>query len=353
LKQPNFGSDIMSHELRSLVLAMASLSCIASCGVAEAAGITVTDAKVQSGRLIVTGATPGASQPVKLDNRFTVTSSASGAFAFSIASYLPSDCIVDLVSGTATGVGVVANCAARGLSPRGAWVTNRSYLPDDLVTYQGSSWRAKRTSLNKPPAASALDWEKFVSKGDAGQLGPAGPAGATGATGPAGPFGPRGPEGEQGLQGIQGEQGPQGPVGPQGPQGPQGNPGVIAILPFAGPAFSIAANTPWLFDGPAVTVTVSATDKITVAVSHPVRIASGTGPVTLDVDVCYQAGGAITQFAPTLYQQAQVGAASTVLSVNTSRSLPAGTYNIGLCTRNRTSASFAGDYVRGWIMVTS
>lgn len=112
--------------------------------------------------------------------RFTVTSNATNVFAFSIADYLPSDCIVDLKSGTATGVGTVANCGARGLSPRGAWDPAATYLPNDLVLFQQSSWRAKQNNKNKSPAASAADWEMFAAKGAAGARGAQGPPGADG-----------------------------------------------------------------------------------------------------------------------------------------------------------------------------
>src|SRR5687767_3441683 len=44
---------------------------------AASGGVTVTEAKVQGGRLIVTGMTPSANQPVELDSRFTATSDAS------------------------------------------------------------------------------------------------------------------------------------------------------------------------------------------------------------------------------------------------------------------------------------
>jgi hypothetical protein len=42
-----------------------------------AAGVTITDARVQGGKLLVTGRAPAASQNVTLDGRFTVRSAAN------------------------------------------------------------------------------------------------------------------------------------------------------------------------------------------------------------------------------------------------------------------------------------
>lgn len=178
-----------------------------STAAAFAPSIIVTDAKVQGGKLVVTGQTPGASQQISLDGRFTITSTAQKAFAFNLSNYLPSDCIVELKVGALTNSAIVANCAATGLAPRGAWIASGTYLKNDLVTFQGSSWRAKLNNKGKAPDTNPTIWEKFASKGGAGAMGAAGPRGLTGATGPAG------------AQGAAGPTGPQGPVGPQGPAG--------------------------------------------------------------------------------------------------------------------------------------
>ena len=77
---------------------------------ASAAGITVTSAKVAAGKLTVTGKTPSPNQQLKLDGAFTTTSNGSNIYTFTIATYLPADCIVDLtlVSGAATGTSIIA-----------------------------------------------------------------------------------------------------------------------------------------------------------------------------------------------------------------------------------------------------
>ena len=205
------------------------------CSSVHAQDIITANPRVQNGRLIITGTTAAPNMQLRLDGGtsapFNVTSGASRAFTFNLV-YLPSDCIATLQKVTRTALGapsnwVVANCGAAGLSPRGNWSGSLFYLKNDLVTSQGSSWRAKRDNTNKPPAAGA-DWELFAQRGErgprglTGQQGPLGEQGPPGWDGRTGPVGPRGPAGPQGPQGEQGEVGPEGATGPAGPTGPQG-----------------------------------------------------------------------------------------------------------------------------------
>lgn len=188
---------------------------LAGAGEADAqARIAVTKASIEAGRLVIEGTTPQARQRVTLDGRHTATSNANRRFGFSLA-YHPASCVVDLTAGAATARAVVADCGPRGVTPRGAWKKGEAYSADDLVTLQGSTWRARRASKGKRPDRSAPDWERFAAKGDAGQRG------LTGPQGPQGNAGPRGP---------QGATGPQGPQGPQGPKGEKGDPGITAML---------------------------------------------------------------------------------------------------------------------------
>jgi hypothetical protein len=69
---------------------------------AQAAGPVITYATINSGTLVVKG-TAAANQTVTLDKTHTVTSTASGTFAFSIAGYSPDDCVVLVVVGTGPG----------------------------------------------------------------------------------------------------------------------------------------------------------------------------------------------------------------------------------------------------------
>lgn len=75
---------------------------------------------------------------------------------------------------------------ARGFNPTGAWSSSTQYQADDLVTSNGSTWRAKKTNTNIAPVAGAT-WEQMASVGAAGAQGSQGPQGDTGPTGPAGP----------------------------------------------------------------------------------------------------------------------------------------------------------------------
>jgi hypothetical protein len=94
---------------------------------------------------------------------------------------------------------------AAGFNPLAAWNAATTYHRNDLVTHLGSTWRAKRTSLNRLPQNRPVDWEQFAAKGDKGNTGDQGAPGLQGI---------QGPQGEQGVQGIQGPQGVQGPPGP-------------------------------------------------------------------------------------------------------------------------------------------
>jgi fructose-specific component phosphotransferase system IIB-like protein len=176
---------------------------------AQAANVTITDAMIAGGRLVVTGTTATANMPLTLDGKYTTTSNAKRAFTFSLA-YEPSDCLVAVGktgSVAAPVPAVVANCAARGLNPLGAWSAATDYVTDDVVTQLGSAWRALHNNTNRAPSSHAALWEKFVSKGDPGANGATGPKGDTGATGATG---------SQGIQGTQGDTGPQGATGPAG-----------------------------------------------------------------------------------------------------------------------------------------
>jgi hypothetical protein len=111
---------------------------------------------------------------------------------------------------------------AGGYNSLGAWVSTTKYQPDDLVTYLGSTWRAKLTNLNVAPNTHPNQWEQLAAKGDTGDTGATGPAGPTGPRGATGPTGPRGATGAQGATGSTGPTGATGTTGATGPQGPKG-----------------------------------------------------------------------------------------------------------------------------------
>jgi hypothetical protein len=167
---------------------------------AQAADLTITEAKIAGGKLVITGATAAPNTWVRLDGQtardFNVRSGADGAFAFGVV-YHPGDCIVGLqklISPSALGEAInalVADCGPAGVSPRGAWNSTTAYVANDLVTYLGSTWRARRGNTNTLPVSGAV-WEQFAAAGepaatekevaDAGSVSPAadtpiGPAG--------------------------------------------------------------------------------------------------------------------------------------------------------------------------------
>jgi hypothetical protein len=139
-----------------------------------AADVTITDAKIAGGKLAVTGTTAAPNTWVRLDGQtardFNVKSGGDGAFAFGIV-YHPGDCIVDLqrlISPTALGAAtaaLVADCGPAGVSPRGAWNSTTAYVANDLVTYLGSTWRARRGNANTLPVSGAV-WEQFAAAGE-------------------------------------------------------------------------------------------------------------------------------------------------------------------------------------------
>jgi hypothetical protein len=153
-----------------------TIGILAATALARATDIMVTEAKIEQGKLVVTGTTLTANTQVKLDSLFTATSNGSKVFTFTLV-YHPVDCVVDLVTvgSTATPTrAVVADCGANGVNPLRSWISTKQYLTNDVVVSGGSSWRAKAPNIGKPPAANLAYWEQFVGKGPTGAQGPAG-----------------------------------------------------------------------------------------------------------------------------------------------------------------------------------
>jgi hypothetical protein len=141
---------------------------------------------------------------------------------------------------------------ARGVNWAGEWNALASYLPDDGIEFDGSSYVVIATPPAglQPPAPAFF--QLLAARGDVGPMGPqglqglmgpVGPAGPQGAQGPQGEVGPMGPQGETGPMGPQGAVGEQGPTGPMGPQGPQGETGPQGP---AGPSDAYAAAGWWM-----------------------------------------------------------------------------------------------------------
>jgi hypothetical protein len=137
----------------------------------------------------------------------------------------------------ATGAQGPAGTNGLGFNFRNAFDSGTSYVVNDVVSYNGSSYVA--IAPNQPPNNPTPDqnpaWSLMAQSGapgTAGATGSQGPAGAPGATGAQGPAGPQGSQGTQGAQGTPGAQGAPGQQGPQGNTGPAG----VSVMAFTEPA---------------------------------------------------------------------------------------------------------------------
>jgi hypothetical protein len=154
-------------------LAITSLTLLVTAAYADIPDVTVTEAKIEAGRLVIAGkaSVPGMTLRVdgKLASDFTASASPlDRRFRFSLV-YLPRDCIVDLQRVMPNGMLkastslVIANCAPSGLSPRGNWNGKLVYDSNDLVSFQGGSWLATRENVNRKPGTTG-DWQLFVAR---------------------------------------------------------------------------------------------------------------------------------------------------------------------------------------------
>jgi hypothetical protein len=120
-----------------------------------------------------------------------------------------------------------------GIDLKGPWTSTANYVMKDAVSYQGTSWIARRNNVNVMPSEGE-DWMILAQMGDTGSQGAKGDPGATGAAGAEGPAGAMGPKGATGPQGIPGPQGLQGLQGPPGPAGNGLNVSPIRTFPKCG-----------------------------------------------------------------------------------------------------------------------
>ena len=172
---------------RPAAASVALIAFAATTATAGAADITVTDAAIKAGKLVITGTTAARTR-VRLDGQaaHTVTSNAKGKFKLE-AAYVPSDCVVTLESAAGASVdAAVADCA-RGLSPRGKWRAEASYRANDLVTHDGSTWLATSENADGSPGEGS-DWQLFAAGAgsDGSEDGPEATAQRVTPTGPAG-----------------------------------------------------------------------------------------------------------------------------------------------------------------------
>lgn len=193
--------------LRTIIaLLMSGTGLIASQAIAA---ITVTDAKIAGGRLVVTG-TSDIGETVSLDGHYT-TEVSNRAFSFSLV-YVPASCVVSLVApGTTspTTRAAVANCAPMPVNPAGEWQSGVRYVPNDLVERQKGQYLAlanPRENLNEDPLYATSFWRAVpVQNATAEQtilVGPKGERGEAGAAGTAGRDGAKGDKGDKGEDGV-------------------------------------------------------------------------------------------------------------------------------------------------------
>ncbi len=151
--------------------------------------------------------------------------------------------------------------------------------------------------------------------------------------------------------------GPQGPAGPQGPQGPQGPSGAVATATISGAVAPVTANaTVWTFAGPTVSVTTTATERITGAIQAPLGTTLA-GTATFQYDLCYRASGttnALLNFGGANSSAGQVTITSPVSFPAMASIVPgAGAWEAGYCLLNSGTVDLdSNDFVNGWIIVT-
>jgi Chaperone of endosialidase/Collagen triple helix repeat (20 copies) len=165
----------------------------------------------------------------------------------------------------------VAGTNGTGFDFRNAFDASASYVIDDVVTFDGSTYVAIAASAgpnNPTPNLNPTAWSLMA---EAGATGPAGAQGSAGATGPQGSAGTTGATGSTGPQGPAGATGSQGPTGNTGATGPTGSQGPIGFTGSAGATGSTGPQgpigaSPFTLDG---TSAVFTTGSVGIGVDPP------------------------------------------------------------------------------------
>ena len=104
----NRASGLARITLAGIRIANGSVALIALAASATAAGapdLTITDAKIAAGKLVITGTTARPGMRLRLDGKsaadFNITSKSDRTFSFSVV-YLPKDCIVEENAGSSS-----------------------------------------------------------------------------------------------------------------------------------------------------------------------------------------------------------------------------------------------------------
>lgn len=166
---------------------------------AALATISVTDAKIAAGKLIISG-TSEIGETVLLDGLYT-TQVTNKAFSFNLV-YVPASCIVSISAPGTTSPNIraaVANCAPMPFQPAGVWQPDREYRPNDLVEREKRQFVAlanPRPNRNEDPLFATSFWRSLPPQNaTAEQTLLIGPQGERGEKGSAGQDGARGEDG--------------------------------------------------------------------------------------------------------------------------------------------------------------
>lgn len=191
------------------------------------------------------------------------------------------------VAGPTGATGPTGPTGAVGATFKGAYGAGTSYVVNDIVTYQGSSYICILASLGNVPTNTTY-WSVLASVGSTGVTGATGPtgstgtAGAVGATGATGPTGPTGVTGDTGPTGLNGVTGATGPTGPTGPAGATGVTGVTGVTGPAGTTGVTGPTGPSTFT--AATATVAAKMDFAEATNNGTNKATITAAASMAAD---------------------------------------------------------------------
>jgi hypothetical protein len=174
------------------------------------------------------------------------------------------------------------------------------------VAKSGTVYRIREP--NTPPDCTRKDHVMFSwTDGDSG-----------GVPGPMGPEGPQGPQGEKGDQGE---------PGPQGPAGSGAGPTTVRSV---GSGFNPGSSLDVI--GVTVTVTVNGRQAVAVTASKALGSIATRGGRLLELDICYRTpGGSLVNTGQWVSGLRVPYETRAVFTLNDVITLPAGTYELGLC----------------------
>ncbi len=345
---------------------------LASAAPSQAApDVTTANARIENGKLVIDGMTELGSTKIRLDGKttagFTVTSNqTTKAFKFNVT-YYPSDCVVTLQKVTGNTLGpatnwTVNNCGS-GVAPRGAWSSATQYLKDDLVTFGGSSWRARRNNLNVTPVAGA-DWEKFLLQGPAGPPGPAGLT-ARGVWSNATSYAAGDIVQRDGTtwraKRANSNVTPGSSASDWEALAQKGGQGATGVVDLATLGWSAFLNLPpnasdFVFIGDPGAVALTATQQISGSASASMSMPSGSGVVVFAL--CYKRGSDPIRTFGYPYDRTNSGAVTidTATYSTSAADIPGapGIYTVGLCARQPVGSNMITvAQVTGWVVVTN